>query len=201
MTLQTVRGLILLSFVCTALNAAPQFVPLFDGKTLKGWHKIGTGEWRIEKGAIQGLHRRTQIRYGHLVSDKTYTNFTIRLEYKSVKGNSGLYVRADEAGWSGISGFQAEIDPDKDTGGLYETNGRGWVVKPKEEDVKKWYKPNEWNTMVVSAKGKDITVEVNGHKTAEVKNDKGRTFGKIALQLHGTQEVEVWFRNIEIAEE
>jgi hypothetical protein len=36
--------------------------------------------------------------------------------------------------------FQAEIDADRDDGGLYETNGRAWVYKPREEDVKKWFR-------------------------------------------------------------
>ena len=72
------------------------------------------------------------------------------------------------------------------------------VVKPKPEDVKKWYKKDQWNVMTVSALGKRIVVHVNGMKTAELKNDPGRLEGYIGVQLHGGQEMHVEFRKIEI---
>ena len=97
-----------------------------------------------------------------------------------------------------VHGFQAEIDPRNDVGGLYETGGRGWVIKPKPAQVKTWFKPGEWNVMTVSARGRDVTVHVNGKKTAELKNDKGRTEGYIGLQLHGGQDMHVEFRKVEI---
>ena len=117
-----------------------------------------------------------------------------------MRGNSGLYFRVEEKGFSGVSGFQAEIDPEKDAGGLYETNGRSWVSQPKPEDVKTWYRPGEWNEMTVTAIGGNLTVTVNGKKSAEVKNDPGRAHGKFALQVHGGQDCEVWFKDIEIQE-
>jgi hypothetical protein len=176
--------------------------PFWDGKTLQGWHEIGQGKWTIEEGAIHALHTKNQRDYGHLVTERNYTNFVVRVKYKSLKGNSGLYFRTEEKGASGVSGFQAEIDPEKDTGGLYETNGRKWVVQPKAADVKRWYKPGEWNEMTVTANGKHLIVHVNGMKTAEVPNDtKGRPFGKLALQLHGGQDVDVWFKDLEIQEQ
>ena len=95
----------------------------------------------------------------------------------------------------------AEIDPDQDAGGLYETNGRSWVSQPKPEDVKRWFKPGQWNEMTVSARGGHIVVHVNGIKTAELKDDPGRREGKLALQVHGGQDCEVWFKDIEITTE
>ena len=182
-------------------SAAQQFKPLWDGKTLSGWRPIGRGAWQIQAGAIHGLHAEAERHYGHLVTDRPYTNFTARLKFKSVKGNSGFYFRIEEKGASGVSGFQAEIDPRNDIGGLYETNGRGWVVKPKAADIQEWFKPGDWNEMVVTANGTRVTVQVNGRKAAELSNDAlGRLHGKLALQLHGSQEVDVWFKDLEIAE-
>ena len=136
-----------------------------------------------------------------MVTDKVFKDFTVRLKYKAVTGNSGLYFRIEEKGFSGVSGFQAEIDPQMDAGGLYETNGRSWVSQPKPADVKKWYRPNEWNTMTVSAHGRRIAVDVNGFRTAELVDDPGRLEGKLALQVHGGQEGDVWFKDIEILSE
>ena len=174
--------------------------PLWDGKTLSGWHVIGKGDWKIEDGAIHATHTKDVKEFGHLVTDKSYSDFTVRLKYKAVSGNSGLYFRIEEKGASGVSGFQAEIDAEKDAGGLYETNGRTWVSQPSPEDVKKWFRPQEWNTMSVSAHGGRIAVEVNGHRTAELLNDKGRTEGKLALQVHANLDCDLYFKDIEILE-
>ena len=182
----------------TSARAAEKWQPLWDGKTFDGWHVIGKGEWKISDGAIHGTHSKAEKEFGHLVTDNEFRDFTVRLKYKAVKGNSGLYFRIEEKGFSGVSGFQAEIDPDKDAGGLYETNGRAWVSQPKPEDVKRWYKPGQWNEMTVSAHAGDLVVYVNGIKSAEVKNDPGRREGKFALQLHGRQEGDVYFKDIEI---
>ena len=173
--------------------------PLFDGRTLKGWHRIPGGKWQVRDSVIEGSNVSSDKRHGLLVSDKRYGDFTVRLKFKALKGNSGLYFRVDEvAGAVGVHGFQAEIDESKDIGGLYETGGRGWVMQPKSEDVQKWFKPGEWNEMAVSAHGRRIVVHVNGLKSVELKNDKGRTEGHFALQLHGSQDMQVLFKDIEI---
>ncbi len=172
--------------------------PLWDGKTLTGWHVIGKGDWKIADGAICAAHSEDVADFGHLVTDKTFTDFAVRLTYRSVKGNSGLYFRIEEAGFSGVSGFQAEIDAEKDAGGLYETNGRAWVSQPKPEDVKKWFRAQQWNTMTVMAQGRRVAVDVNGHKSAELLDDPGRLEGRLALQVHGGQDVEVCFKDIEM---
>ena len=197
------KRLILTLAMCAALHAgaAEAFKPLWDARTFDGWHAIGKGEWSIEQGAIRGSHLKLEKAYGHLVTDRSFTNFMVRLQFKSLKGNSGFYLRSEEKGWGVISGFQAEIDPKSDIGGLYETNGRGWVVQPNAADVKEWFKPGEWNEMVVEAIGTRITVRINGKQAAHLRNDtRGRPHGQFALQLHGGQEVDVWFKDLEIAE-
>jgi hypothetical protein len=178
-----------------------QWQRLFDGQTLKGWHTIPGGQWTVKDGAIIGKNEKNDVRHGLLVSDKTYKNFVVRMKYKAIRGNSGFYFRVQETGdVVGVKGFQAEIDPDKDAGGLYETSGRAWVVQPKPADVKTWYKPNEWNEMTIAAQDGDITVTVNGKVSAQLANDPGLREGKFALQLHGSQDVEVMFRDIQIME-
>jgi hypothetical protein len=173
--------------------------PLFDGKTLRGWHTLPGGKWEVSDGAIVGTSASSESRHGLLASDKSFGDFTIRLKFKALKGNSGFYFRADEVGGGvGVHGFQAEIDASNDVGGLYETGGRAWVVQPSAEDVATWFKPQEWNEMAVSAHGRRIAVHVNGRKTAELKNDKGRLKGHLALQLHGGQEMHVMFKDIEM---
>ena len=98
----------------------------------------------------------------------------------------------------GVHGFQVEIDTSYETGGLYETGGRGWVVQHAADEKTPWYRKDKWNDLVVSAHGRRTTVRVNGHKSAELMDDPGRTSGHIALQLHGGQDMLVEYRQIEI---
>jgi len=174
--------------------------PLFDGKNLKGWHAIGGGQWKVVDGVIDGSCSKSEEYHGLLVSDCNYSDFTIRLNFKAVRGNSGFYFRSDEVPEDkvGVHGFQAEIDDNQDVGGLYETMGRGWVVKPSAEEVAKWFKPQEWNQMTVSAHGGRIVVHVNDQKTAELKEDAGRPQGHLAFQLHGGQDAHVMLKDVEI---
>ncbi len=174
---------------------------LFDGQTLKGWHTLPGGKWEVRDGVILGTSEKSDPRHGQLVSDKRYGDFTVRVKYKAVKGNSGLYFRVDKVdGPVGVHGFQAEIDPTNDVGGLYETGGRAWVSQPTLEQVKEYFKPGEWNEMSVSARGRRIVVHVNGHKSAELLDDPGRLEGHLALQLHGGMDMHVEFKDIEILE-
>lgn len=181
--------------------AADDWQPLFNHQNLDGWDKLPGGEWKVEDGIIVGTSPASDARHGILISQKEYDDFKLRVVYKANEGNSGLYFRSEKVGEPyNVAGFQAEIDPTKDAGGLYETSGRAWVVQPDPEDVKRWYKPNAWNEMVVIAKGKDVVVYINGEKTAEVKDDPGREKGYIGVQLHGGQAMDVRFKDIEIIE-
>jgi hypothetical protein len=177
---------------------AEEWKPLWDGKTLSGWHVIGKGEWKIEDGSIVGRHPKAEKEFGHLVTDAVYGDFALRLKFKSISGNSGVYFRIEEKGFSGVSGLQAEIDPRIDIGGLYETNGRAWVAKPTPEQVQTWFRPDDWNEMTISARGTKLVVTVNGKTSAEVDDPQGRREGHIALQLHAGQEGLVYFKDIEI---
>jgi hypothetical protein len=178
------------------------FKPLFDGKTLNGWQVLPGGNWKVENGAIVGFQDKSERRHGMLLSEKIYTDFIVRMKYKSLKGNSGFYFRSERVK-SGVSvnGFQAEIDSGgADVGGIYETAGRYWVSRVTPEKVETFYKEHDWNEMVVKAVGKDTTVYVNGVKTVDLKNDPGRTKGYFGLQLHGRQDMYVEFKDIEIIE-
>jgi len=184
---------------CLQYTHAQHWQHLFSKKDLTGWHTIPGGKWEVVDGVLIGTSEKSEPRHGLLVTDKSYSDFIISVTYKAIKGNSGLYFRAEEVGdIVGVKGFQAEIDPTQDAGGLYETMGRGWVIKPKPKDVKTWYKPNEWNEMTVEARGGTIIVKVNGKESARLINDSGRAAGKIALQLHGDMDMEVLFREVKI---
>ena len=178
--------------------------PIWDGKTTEGWETMPGGQWKIvedkDGNYIHGTSPASERSHGMFITKQPYKDFTLRVKAKINKGNSGLYFRVEKRkGGVNVAGFQAELDATKDNGGLYETSGRAWVVKPTPEDVKKWWKVGQWNEMTVSAHGTRVVVHVNGFKTAELPNDeKGRREGFIALQMHGGQEMDVMFKDIEM---
>ncbi|MDH3582848.1 MAG: DUF1080 domain-containing protein, partial [Phycisphaerae bacterium] len=178
----------------TAAAPTYRWQPLFDGKTLTGWTPLPGGTWTVKNGVILGTSTRQERRHGMLLSNREYGDFSIRLQFRTIKGCSGLYFRTEKTpGAVAVKGFQAEIDPTYETGGLYETGGRGWVVKPPAEKIKAIYQPGQWTRMQVTARGRDVTVLLNGQPTAELKNDSGRTRGYIGLQMHGGQDMHVEF--------
>ena len=198
---KTIRLLLVCTlFLCYISPASSQqWINLFNGKNLNGWHALPGGTWQVSNGIIAGKSSATESTHGILLSDSVFSDFEIEISYKAVKGNSGLYFRVEQvADAVSVYGLQAEIDPEKDAGGLYETGGRGWIVQPTAAEVKKWYKPGQWNTMKVKAVGKDITVWVNGKISAHISNDTGRTAGRIGLQLHGGMDMEVYFRKVRL---
>jgi len=176
-----------------------QWKPLFNGKDLSGWHTLPGGTWEVVDGTIQGTSPASEPRHGLLVSDQTYGDFTVRASFKVTRGDSGFYFRSEKSGDGvGVHGFQVEVDTSYETGGLYETGGRAWVIEHPADKKTPWYRKGEWNQLTVSAHGQRITVHINGHQTASLEKDPGRLAGHLALQLHGGQDMHVAYRDIEI---
>ncbi len=174
------------------------WMSLFDGKTLKGWHQVGDGDWVVEDGAIAGKTQTAVKLYGLLVSDKKYKNLRVKFTFKSLEGNSGFYVRAHTKPPDKAYGLQIEIDPRNSTGGIYESYGRAWVSKPDAELVKKAYKHDQWNEMEILADGGHVVTWLNGTKIAELKNDPVVDAGHLIMQMHSGNKLLVMFKNIRI---
>ncbi len=175
------------------------WAPLFNGDNLDGWNPLPGGQWEVVDNTIHGTSVVSEKRHGILLSDDIFHDFTVRFSFKVNKGDSGFYFRTQRVdGNVSVKGFQIEVDTTFETGGLYETGGRAWVVKHDAKKAHSGYKQGEWNTMTLSAHGRDVTVHLNGKKTAELKNDKGRTNGHFGLQLHGSQDMDVYYRDIHV---
>ena len=81
--------------------------PLWDGKTLAGWHATGGGQWAIEDGTIHGTNARDRTpKHGLLFSDKEYGDFAVRLKFQSKAGTSGLCFRSEEPREAGSLAFR-----------------------------------------------------------------------------------------------
>jgi beta-glucanase (GH16 family) len=178
----------------------PKFVKLFDGRSLKGWHALPGGKWEVKDGVLVGTGDKSESRHGLLVSDATYGDFIARLKFRAVSGNSGFYFRSEKVDNPvAVFGFQAEIHNDEDSGGLYETGGRAWVVQPEPSLVRPHFRHGDWNELTIEARGGNVVVKLNGVETARLRDDSGRSKGHFALQLHGGEDMKVMFKDIEVA--
>lgn len=184
----------------TNMASAQSWEPLFNGKDLTGWHTQPGGEWKVVDGVIVGTSASSESRHGLLVSDRELTNFILRAKFRVHEGNSGLYFRAEETDTNvAVRGFQAEVDRSSAVGGLYETAMRGWVRKPDPDVIENILTHGEWVSITVTAIDDDVTVSLNGTTVTELLGDKeSLKKGRIALQLHGGQNMHVEFKDIAV---
>ncbi len=186
-------------FLSTGFSFA-QNTSLFNGKNLDGWIIYGTEKWYVEDGLLI-CESGDDKEYGYLGTEKNYKDFILTLEFKQEQnGNSGVFIRSTVDGVK-VSGWQVEVAPlGKHTGGVYESYGRGWLIKPDTEK-EKVLQEGEWNKMKIKVKGEELTSWLNGIKMINIKDEKiGNGEGGIVLQIHSGGDVKVLWRNIEIEE-
>jgi len=179
---------------------SPGYKSIFNGKDLTGWTIHGTEKWYVENGELV-CESGPDKQYGYLSTDKSYKNFILNLKFRlEANGNSGVFFRSSIEGTK-ISGWQVEVaPPNHNTAGIYESYGRGWLIKPKPED-EKILDPDGWNNMRIRVMNAEVTTWLNGHQMVHLKDEKiGEGKGFIALQIHDGGGIKVRWKNIRIKE-
>jgi hypothetical protein len=176
---------------------------------LAGWQQIGgqEGVWHFENGVLYAEGENG----GWLATHRVYENFALAVEFRVAPGgNSGVFIRAPLEGDPAYTGMEIQIlddyaerqnppGPDQYTGSIYG------VQAPSDRVSKK---ADQWQRMVVIARGPHIQVGLNGKKVVDTdltyyahKADTHpglvRTSGYLGLQSHGSR---IEFRNIRIHE-
>jgi len=149
------------------------FTPLFLTDNLAGWkvsdwsnvatpQKVEGTPWRIEKGTLYGLNKRTW-----LTSPKEYGDFVLKLESLiSTGSNGGIGLRFPPEGDPAYTGMEIQVvdhevyyggqsRPEQRTGAIYDE------IAPSKEVVKP---PGQWNSWEITAKGSRVTIVLNGQK-------------------------------------
>ena len=213
MNVNTLRVLVVfalvLTAVCVTADAEPEkdppgkdsgFVPLFDGKSMKGW--VGNvGGYEAKDGVLTCLSGKGKG--GKIFTEKEYGNFIIRFEFKLTPGaNNGLALRCPLEGKPASKGFESQI--------LDNSSKRYLNKKPfqyhgslyKRVAAKRGFlKPvGEWNRQEVILDGNRIKITLNGEVILEDKDlsrFKRPGKGHIGFLGHGSK---VQFRKIELKE-
>ena len=173
---------------------------LFNGKDLDGWKIYGTEKWYVQDGELV-CESGPNKEYGYLATNQNYKNFILELDFfQESDGNSGVFFRSSIEGTK-ISGWQVEVaPPGLHSGGIYESYGRGWLIKPnkKYDDIVKMM---SWNKMKIKVLNEKITTWINGKKMIQISDSKiGEANGSIALQIHDGGGIKVRWRNIRVKE-
>ncbi len=171
-------------------------VSLFNGKDLSGWKIYGTEKWYVDNGELV-CESGPDKQYGYLATTQTYKDFDLSVQFKQeANGNSGVFFRSSIEGTK-ISGWQVEVAPkDHDTGGIYESYGRGWLeqISPEKETI---LKPGEWNKLRIRVEGDHVQTYLNGQPMVDMHDAKiGAANGSIALQIHDGGGIKVRWRKL-----
>ena len=188
-----------ITLILTTLSLTAQR-SLFNGKNLNGWDIHGSELWYVENGILI-CESGPDKGYGYLSTKKFYDDFDLTVEFKQdANGNSGVFIRSTFEGTK-VSGWQVEVaPPGSHTGGVYESYGRGWLIKPdKEKD--KVLKMGKWNKMRIRVVGNQIQSWLNGTSMVSLEDKMiGKGKGSIALQIHDGGGIKVRWRNLIVNE-
>ena len=168
-------------------------MPLFNGTDLTGW----TGDARaISSGTASSSSIQPQSggNLGNLYTEREYGDFVFRFEFRLTPGaNNGMGIRVPESGHASYGGMEIQILDDHSPryrGWLhdYQRHGSIYGVVPAKTG---YLKPvGEWNYEEITAKGKQITVKLNGTTIVDADIEKASTPKTLDGQkhpgLHGT---------------
>jgi hypothetical protein len=150
--------LILLASVAFGANAGDKWEPLFNGKDLTGWTVMNDAAFTVTNGVIH-LDKST----GWLRTDREYTNFVFEAEWRGLETNynSGFYIRA---------GLDGKPHPTNAWQVNLKQSALGQLLRGKPEVLPSKtpeFPANEWVTFRMEARGKKLTLDVNGKRAWE----------------------------------
>ena len=192
------KPLLYLLFLFVLKTNYAQTVNLFNGKNLQGWQVHGTEFWYVEDGLLV-CESGPDKAYGYLSTETHYDNFDLSVDFKQeANGNSGIFFRSTIEGTK-ISGWQVEVaPPGSNSGGVYESYGRGWLIQP-DNAKDKALKMGNWNTMRIRVENDKVETWLNGTPMITLDDEKiGEGKGSIALQIHDGGGIKVKWKNIKL---
>ncbi len=175
-----------------------EIISLFNGENLDGWIIYGTEKWYVEDNELV-CESGPDKQYGYLGTEKNFDDFILSLQFKQENnGNSGVFFRTTVDGTK-VEGWQVEVaPPGLHSGGIYESYGRGWLIKP-DSSKDSIVKMGEWNDMKIKVIGNDVTTWINNTEMIKIKDSIiGKGIGGVALQIHDGGGIKVRWKNLKI---
>lgn len=204
------RRSLLASFLAAPLaRPAEEWVPLFDGKSLKDWKdSSGAGSFRVADGVIAADGPRSHLFYAGPVRNTEFRNFELKLEVMARPlCNSGVFfhTKFQPSGWP-EQGFEIQVNNTALGEGSYRERKKTGSLYGVRNVYKAFAEDNEWFPMHIIVQGKRVQVFVSGlllvdyvepDPPVQVAKTPGRVLGggTFALQCHDPGS-KAFFRNI-----
>ena len=190
--------ILFLASLIFSCNIPKETLSLFNGKNLDGWIIYGTEKWYVDNGELI-CESGPDKNYGYLGTNKYFNDFILELDFKQEdNGNSGVFFRSTVDGVK-VKGWQVEVaPPGYHSGGIYESYGRGWLIKP-DQSKDSIVKMGEWNKMKIKVYGDEVTTWINENQMIKIKDSIiGLGKGGVALQIHDGGGIKVEWKNINL---
>ena len=179
---------------CAQHRPSHGWTALIDGNNgMENWEITGGGNWRAADGSIQA-DKSTAKGASILVSKKSFKDLDLYVEFWAADNtNSGVYVRAPNPKVVNTASGAYEVQIwDRNPNPAYSTGSLVNVAA-----VNPIYKAGgRWNTLEVYARGKQITVKLNGVVTVSTQDAKTHE-GRLGLQFN---EGPIKFRKLMVRE-
>jgi hypothetical protein len=186
-----------------------RFTPLFRS-TLIDWQMAGNGRFNIIDGGVLESEGGPGLLW---YTRATFADFVLLIDWRlsSLEDNSGVYLRfpplgrnTPERDWqvADRQGYEVQIDDrgyDPETKSFNSPLHLTGAIYRRAPALKHASRPvGEWNTFVVEARGRQLSVTLNGELVSDfVVNDGQSLRGHIGLQTHHPRS-RVQFRNVRI---
>ncbi|MFO0980222.1 MAG: family 16 glycoside hydrolase [Planctomycetota bacterium] len=194
-----------------AVTLRPGYRPLFDGNSLAGWHLVaqeGPGYLVDARGVLVC----PEDGGGNLFTEQEYQDFSFRFEFRLFDGsNNGIGIRAPYQGDAAYVGMEIQVldnesEQYRDRLQPWQYHGSIYGVVPAPRG---FLRPTgDWNCEEIIARGRRITVILNGTRLIDSNLDDvtdpevlakhpglQRTGGHIGFLGHRSR---VEFRNIRV---
>jgi hypothetical protein len=195
------------------------FTQLFNGQDLTGWKTGPESAWVVRDGelTVERPFDGAEHNHDYLWTQHEYGDFVLRLEFKLAEDtNSGIFLRTANLEDPVYTGLEIQVANSFGNPGLSRTGTAGALYDCQAPTVNAVHAPGEWNTCVITCRGPQVHVELNGQKILDANLDEWtqprqnpdgsrnkfatpiKDFarrGYLGLQDHGRR---VWYRNIEV---
>lgn len=198
----------------SAVVAADDWIPLFDGKTLHGWKASeNPGSPRVADGAIVSEGKRAHLFYVGEDGRAEFENFELELEIKAEPGaNSGVYFQTkwQDAGWP-EAGFESQVNnrqpPFKEYD--YRENKKTASLYGIRNLYKALVQDGEWFTVNIRVARPRVEIRLNGRLVTSYTEPANPVLpapgprlnllgkGTFALQCHD-EDSRAYYRNIRV---
>jgi putative membrane-bound dehydrogenase-like protein len=177
-----------------ALSSELESNAFFNGTDLVGW----SGDedvWGVEEGAIVGK-TGGHAKNAFLLSDHEIGEFRLSFDVllKDNTGNSGVQFWSRQIEGGDVTGYQADIGLGW-WGKLYEEHGRALLWSESDESI---IKAGDWNQYIIEATEERVRTWINGTICVDLEDPEGAFSGRIALQVHSGDAIDVRFKNLRL---